>query len=103
MAMAFVHLHTFPSFVPIPELDAHVIGGGQDEGLRGMDNNGTDIVRVGFEGGYLFGGIVIIDANLEVIGATDYPVLAGYEAASSYRDIGEFESFDNCLKLFSTG
>lgn len=102
MAMTFIHLHTLPSFVPIPELDAHVIRGGQDEGLRGMDNNGTDIIGVCLERGYLFGSIVIVDANLEVIGATDNPILAGYEAASSYRDIGEFKGFDNGLLMFST-
>ena len=66
-----------------------------------MDNNGADIVRVCFEGRYLFRSIVIVDANLEVIGATDDPVLSRYEAASSYRDIGEFKCFDNGLRTFS--
>ena len=67
-----------------------------------MDNNGANVVRVCFERGYLFGSIVIVDTNLEVIGTTDYPVLAGYESASSYRDIGEFKGFDNGLRTFST-
>ena len=66
-----------------------------------MDNNGAYVVRVCFERGYLFGSIVVVNANLEVIGTTDYPVLARYEAASSYRDIGEFKCFDNGLRTFS--
>lgn len=64
-----------------------------------MYDNGADVVRVSFEGGDLFGGIVIVDSDLEIIGAADDPILAGDEAASSYGDIGELEGLDDCLEV----
>ena len=33
VAVPFVHLHAFPSLVPIPELHGHIIGGSENEGL----------------------------------------------------------------------
>ena len=62
-----------------------------------MDNNGTDVVGVGFEGGNLLGGVVVVDTELEVITAADDPILTGDEAAGSDRDIGELESLDDGL------
>lgn len=47
-----------------------------------------------FKGGYLFGGIIVVYAKLEVIRTADNPVLARNETTGSDRDIGDFESFD---------
>ena len=63
-----------------------------------MYNNGTNVVGVCFEGGDFLGGIVIVDADLKVIGATDYPILARDKAAGAYGYIRQFEGFDNGLK-----
>lgn len=93
--MTLEHLNAPPAFLPIPESDCHIIGCGQDKGLRRMDYNRPDVVWVGFERCYLLGGVVIVNAKLKVIRATDDPVLAGNKAAGSYRDIGEFEGFDD--------
>ena len=65
--------------------------------MCGVDYDGTDVVGVGLEGGDLLGGIVVIDAELEVITTADDPVLAGNEAAGSDGDIGELESLDDGL------
>lgn len=62
-----------------------------------MHDNGTDVVRVGFEGGNLLGCVVVVDAELEVIAATHNPVLAGDEATRSYGNIGQFKRLDDCL------
>ena len=95
MAMSFEHLNASPAFLPVPELDGHVIGSGQDKGLRRVDCNRANVVWVRLERGYLFGGIVVVDANLKVIRTADDPVLPGDETASSHRDIGEFEGSDD--------
>lgn len=50
-----------------------------------------------FEGGNLLGGIVVVDAELEVIRTTDNPVLAGDETTGSHRDIGKLEGFNDGL------
>ena len=62
-----------------------------------MNDNGADIVRMSFEGGNLLGGVVVVDAKLEIVRTAYYPVLAGNETACSYRDVGEFESFNDGL------
>lgn len=64
-----------------------------------MDNNGADIVRMGFEGGDLLRGVVIVNSNLEIIGSADDPILPGDEATCPYGDIGKFERFDDRLGL----
>lgn len=62
-----------------------------------MHDDGTDIVWMCFEGGDLFRGVVIVNAQLEVIGTADYPILARNKAAGSNGDIGKFKGFDNGL------
>lgn len=62
-----------------------------------MHDNGTDVVRMRFEGSDLFAGIVVVDAQLKVVAAAYYPVLAGYESASANGDIGKLEGFDDRL------
>jgi len=64
-----------------------------------MDGNRPDIVRVCFEGCDLLGGIVVVDAQLEVVRTADDPVLAGNETTGSDRDIGELERFNNRLRV----
>ena len=99
MAMSLEYLHALPLPVPVPEFDGHVIACGQDEGVGGMDGDGADIVRVGFEGGDFFRSVVVVDAELEVVAAADEPVLAGDEAAGSDGDVGELEGFDYGLRF----
>ena len=51
-----------------------------------------------FEGGDLFGGVVIVDTELEVIRTADNPVLPRNESTGTNGDIGEFEGFDDRLE-----
>lgn len=65
--------------------------------MRGVDNDGADVVRVGFERRNFLGRVVVVYPQLEIIGATNNPILSGNEAPGSDRDIGEFKGFDNGL------
>ena len=49
----------------------------------------------------LFGGVIIVDTELEIIGAANNPILPGNKTTSSNGNVGEFESFDNGLILMS--
>lgn len=49
------------------------------------------------EGCDFFGGIVIVDAELKVIGTADNPVLPRNESTGTNGDIGELEGFDDGL------
>lgn len=62
-----------------------------------MNNDGSDIVRMSFEGGDLFGGIVIVNSQLEVIGAANNPVLTCNKTTSADRYICKLKGLDNCL------
>lgn len=94
MGMPLKDLYTLPAFLPVPKSNCHVIGGCENERLGGVDCNRSDIVWMSFKGGYLFGGIIVVNAKLEVIRTADDPVLARNETTGSDRDIGDFESFD---------
>lgn len=101
MAMSFINLYTFPSFIPIPQLYAHVIGRCKHEGLRRVDDDSANVVGMCFKRRDLFGRVIVVHPDLEIVGAAYYPVLAGNEAPGSDRDIGELEGFDNGLLIFS--
>ena len=67
VAVAFKDLNALPTLVPIPQLNSHIIGGGQDEWKTWVDSNCTDIVRMRLELGNLFRRVVIVNAYLEII------------------------------------
>lgn len=60
-------LNALPAFLPIPSLDRHVIAPGQDDARGGMDGETSDVVRMSLEGGYFFVGVVVEDAELEIV------------------------------------
>ena len=97
--MTLENLDALPAFLPVEQLNGHVIGGGENEGLGRVNGDGSDVVGVGLEGGDLLGGVIVVDTELEVVGAADDPVLSGNEAAGSDRDIGQLEGFDDLLSL----
>ena len=63
-----------------------------------MDDERANVVRVRLERRDLFRGVVVVDAELEVVGTAGDSVLAGNEAPCPEGDIGEFECFDNGLE-----
>ena len=64
-----------------------------------MNDNSADVVRVSFERGDFLRGIVVVDADLEVIGTAHDPILAGDETPCSYGNIGELKGFNNGLRM----
>ncbi len=101
MRVSLEDLDAFPTFLPVEQLDGHVIRGGEDEGLGRMYGNGSDVVGVGLEGGDFLGGVVVVHTQLKVVRATDDPVLPGDEAASSDGDVRQLESLDYLLGLIA--
>lgn len=94
VAVSLKHLNAFPVLLPIPQFDCHVIRCGKNERLSGVDCDRTNVVGVSLEGRDLLGGVIVVDAQLEVIRSANNPVLAGNEATGSYGDIGELECFN---------
>ncbi len=44
MGMPLEHADALPALIPVPKLDGHVIARAEDEGLRRMDDNSSDVV-----------------------------------------------------------
>ena len=99
MAMTLKDLYALPSLLPVPKLDGHIIGGSKNEGLRRVDGDSSDVVRVSFEGGNLLGSVVVVNTQLEVIGTTDNPVLSRDESTGSDGNIGKLKGLDNLLSF----
>lgn len=97
VAMALKRLHALPALIPIPQLDSHIITGGEDKRLCGMHDNRADIVRVGFERRDLLRGVVVEHTEMKVVG-TDYePILSGDKATGAHGDISNLEGLDESL------
>lgn len=81
------HLHTFPTLLPIPGFDRHVIAPCENDARSGVDGETPDIVGVSFESGYFLVGVVVEDTKLEIVRASNEPVLTGDEFDASNRDL----------------
>lgn len=97
MTVALKYLNAFPTSLPVPELNRHVIGSGQDERLGWVNSNRSNVVGMSLEGCDLFRGIVVVDTELKVIRTANNPILAGNETTGSHGDIGELEGLNNGL------
>lgn len=56
-----------------------------------MDCYGADIVRVGFKLFDFVHGVVIVDANCHVVGATDNPLFSGDKFGCADWEVCELE------------
>lgn len=74
--VALKHPDILPPLLPVPELDCHVIAGGEDEGLCGVDDDGADVVGMRLEGRNLLAGVVVVYPDLaeKSMSARAFPV-----------------------------
>lgn len=93
------HLDTLPALVPVPQLDGHVVGAGEDEVLGGVHGETSDVVWVRLEGCDALLGVVVVDAEVEVVAAADEPVLAGDEGDGAHGDLGDLERLYERFRL----
>lgn len=64
-----------------------------------MNDNGSDIVRMCFEGGGLLGCVVVVDSQLKVITSADDPVLSSNETTGADRYVCQLECLNDGLRL----
>jgi hypothetical protein len=93
------HLDTFPLLVPIPSFDGHVITSGEHDACGWVYGETSYIIRVGLERDDLLMRIVIEDAQLEVVRASDKPVFSGNELDTTYRNRRDLESLHKCASF----
>jgi hypothetical protein len=76
------------AILEIPAPDCHIVTSGENEGLRWMHGNRTNIIRMGFEGCDFLRSEIVVYPQLEVIGACNEPILELVNAKSSGRSGG---------------
>jgi hypothetical protein len=67
VAVALEELGASPALLPVPQLDSHVVGGGEHQRERRMDSEATDKVRVGLKLLHLLHGVVVVDTDAHVV------------------------------------
>lgn len=95
MRMPLKRPYALPSLLKIPQFNCHIITGRQHIRQRRVHGDTADVVWVRLEVGDFLRGVVVEDAELEVVAAADDPVLAGDEAASAHGDVGQLEGLDD--------
>ena len=88
--------NALPLLVPVPSLDRHVVASREDNAERWVNRETSNIVRMCLEGSDLLVRVVIEDAKLEVVGASNEPVLPRNEAHTTNRNLCDFERFHDC-------
>ena len=99
VGVALENLLTGPILVPVPQLDAHVVGGRQSERPLRMNGDAADVVGMRLEHVDAFERVVVEDADGHVVGAGDDPVFARHELGRSHGDVADFEGLDERLTL----
>lgn len=61
VTVSLENLNTFPALIPVPKLNGHVIGGGEDERLGRVDGDGTDVIGMRLERCDLLGSVVVVN------------------------------------------
>ena len=67
VAVPFKDLGARPPAIPIPQLDQHVVGAGEDDGEGGVHGNVANVVGVCLKLFDLVHGVVVVDAHQHVI------------------------------------
>ena len=99
VGMSFKDLRTIKSTVPVPQLDAHIVGGGQDVWKRRMDLQATNVIGMGFKLLDLFHGVVVEHTQSHVGGGGQEPLFAGDEFRTSHGELGNFKGLDEASRF----
>ena len=94
LIISCAHLNAPPLLVPVPRLDGHVIATGEHDARARVDRQASNIIRMGLESDDLLVRVVVEYAKLEVVGASDEPVLARDEAYTSDWYFSDLERLD---------
>ena len=88
-----------PLVVPIPQFHQHVVTAGNNEWLSGMDDDGSNVIRMSFELVNSLKSVVVENPDLHVIGTRHDPALPRDELGCTDRKITDLKRFDKKLAL----
>ena len=61
------YLNTLPLLIPVPHLNKHIVGAGEDKRLRGVNSKAADVIGVRLKVVNLFQCIVVKHTNEHII------------------------------------
>ena len=99
MSVSLENNGIFPLIVPIPQLDGHIVTGAHDKGQRGMDSDAANVISVSLKLLDLLASVVIVDANVHIIGTAHEPVLTLNELGITHRNLRHFEGTHDRLRV----
>ena len=88
-----------PILVRIPHFDGHVVGAGKHIRELRVNSDASKMVRVRLEGFDLLHRIVIEHTDVEIIRASDDPLLPSHKLRRPYRQLGDLKGFQQRLRL----
>ena len=92
--MALEDLRAGPPALPVPSLDQHVVAGRQQQGCSRVDRDRPDVVGMRLEGPLFGQRVVVVDADVGVVGPRDHPLLPRDEAGGADGEVGGLERAD---------
>jgi len=95
MTMSLKHLDTLPGFVPVPQLNCHIITSGKNKALGWMDSYCAYIIWVGLKASNFLRSVVVQNPQLKVVRPSNNPILSRNKATCANRYIGELECFNS--------
>jgi len=95
VSMSFKDLGALESSIPVPELDRHVIGGGQDIRQGRVNFQRPNVISVRIEFLNFFHGIVVEYTYAHVITRCEEPLLANDKFGTSDRQFTDFKRLDH--------
>ena len=84
-------LRVSESLVPVPQLDGHVVGGGEDVGEGGVNFHAADVIGVRLEVGDLLHSVKVVYAEVHVVRRSDEPLFPRDELGASDGEVAEIE------------
>ena len=91
VSVALKHLRALKVLFPVPQLDAHVVRGRQDERSVRVDFDEANVVCVRLPLLDLFHCVVIVYPQVHVVRAGDEPLLACYELGAAHGHLAQLE------------
>ena len=92
--MTLKHLRAIKILVPVPQLDGHVIGGGQNIWQSRVNLQGSNVVAMRFKLLNFLHGVVVEHSQAHIIRRRDEPLLARDKLGTSDGQFTEFKGLD---------
>mmetsp|Transcript_51914 Transcript_51914/g.151198 ORF Transcript_51914/g.151198 Transcript_51914/m.151198 type:complete len:380 (+) Transcript_51914:1510-2649(+) len=97
--VALEDVGVLPILVPVPELDGHVVGTGEEVGHARVHGDVSDVIRVGLNLVDLLKRVVVEHADEHVVRGGDDPLLPRNELRAAHRKVADLQLLHQGLRV----